>query len=208
MGCNTNLGIVLLAAPLILAFEERGANESLHQAVRQVLLDTTVADAEWVYRAIRLAQPGGLGEAPEQDVHDAPEVTLLEAMRLAGHRDSIARQYTDCFVDIFHFAIPLYHARLSQWDSEKWATVAVFTGLLRKFPDSHVERKFGAKHNRWIAGRMAQIEEALSGFEPPLKVMRLLREVDTDFKSRGINPGTTADLTVACLLAARLNVAE
>ena len=204
VGCNTNLGIVLLAAPLIQAFMTPDPRNSLRDDVKTILLNTTLDDAEWVYRAIRLAQPGGLGEAPEQDVSDAPEVTLLETMQLAASRDSIARQYANYFADVFHMAVPLYHAQLSRWEDEEWATVAVFVGIISRYTDSHIERKFGAECSRQISNRMTEVGRVL--FASPLPRINLdaLKEVDLDFKSRGINPGTTADLTVATLLAARL----
>ncbi len=56
-----------------------------------------VEDAREVYAAIRLAAPGGLGRAVEQDVADEPTVTLLEVMRLAADRDDIAREYATGF---------------------------------------------------------------------------------------------------------------
>src|SRR5450755_2045046 len=63
---NTNLGIVLLLAPL--------ASVPLDQPLLPGLIDvlqrTTVEDSRNVYAAIRLAEPGGLGEAKEQDVRD------------------------------------------------------------------------------------------------------------------------------------------
>ena len=62
---------------------------------------TTVEDAREVYAAIRLANPGGLNDAAEQDVRDEPTVTLHEAMALAKDRDSVARQYADNFSDVF-----------------------------------------------------------------------------------------------------------
>lgn len=204
VGCNTNLGIVLLAAPLIQAFLTPNRNPSLADGLKAVLDNTTTDDAEWVYRAIRLAQPAGLGEAPEQDIHERPAVNLLETMRLAAHRDTIARQYANSFADIFHMAVPLYHAQLSQWDDEEWAAVAVFVGLITRFTDSHIERKFGAECSRQISSRMIEVERALFASELPEKKLDVLKEADLEFKSRGINPGTTADLTVATLLAARL----
>lgn len=202
--CNTNLGIILLAAPLFQAVQTIREGETLRAALQRVLLAATQADADWAYKAIRWAQPGGLGEAPEQDVRDTPQVTLLEAMRIAEHRDRIAYQYTNSFADIFEFAIPSYHRKLSLWGDKEWSAVAVFAGLLKRIPDSHVERKFGARYTRTIASRMTQIDQALSVSDRPEQIMPLLREVDAEFKSCGINPGTTADLTVACLLAARL----
>ena len=208
VGCNTNLGIVLLAAPLIMAFESCEPDESLQDAVSRILQHTTVADADWVFKAIQYAQPGGLGSAPEQDVNNAPTANLLTAMILAKDRDSIARQYATSFQDVFEFAIPLYHARLSLWDNQEWVIVALFAGLLIQFPDSHVERKFGVQHNRLIHDRMRQVEAMLSDpGKSQHEAMPLLREIDTEFKSHGINPGTTADLVVACLVAVGLSEA-
>jgi triphosphoribosyl-dephospho-CoA synthase len=82
----------------------------------------------------------------------------------------------------------------------------VFAGLLRKIPDSHIERKYGTRFSGMVADRMAIIEEALSDSDDPAEVLGLLRNVDREFKSLGINPGTTADLTVACSLAVRLEI--
>lgn len=205
VGCNTNLGIVLLAAPLLQVFLSRERGPTLSGRLGQVLAETTVSDAGWVYRAIRLAQPAGLGEAPEADVREEPKLTLLEAMHLAADRDSVARQYSNSFRDIFDVALPLYDDGLSLWDDdEEWAAVRVFSGLLTRFPDSHVERKFGSTCSRSVSARMGEIDQLLSAGKSPHKILGHLREVDREFKSRGINPGTTADLTVATLLAAKL----
>ncbi|MDD5033609.1 MAG: triphosphoribosyl-dephospho-CoA synthase [Methylococcaceae bacterium] len=203
-GCNTNLGIVLLAAPLIQAGQIGHPAQSLRENLRVVLGSTSRQDADWVYQAIRLASPGGLGESQEQDVREAPRVSLLEAMRIAEGRDRIAWQYTNSYPDVFDFAIPRYHKLLSLWDDEAWVAVALFVGLLKAFPDSHIERKFGTRFTGMVTDRMTLIEQALFDSERPERVLRLLHEVDAEFKSIGINPGTTADLTVTCLLAVRL----
>src|ERR1700754_5127007 len=61
--CNTNLGIILLCAPLLVAQERcapAGPGESLDAAVRDVLEALTVDDARAAYRAIALARPAGL----------------------------------------------------------------------------------------------------------------------------------------------------
>ncbi len=205
VGCNTNLGIVLLAAPLIQAFLSPVRKKSLECAVKATLQNTNVDDAEWVYRAIRLAQPAGLGEAPEEDVSKPPGVNLLEAMQLAAKRDSIARQYANSFADVFHVAVPLYHAELSRWDDdEEWAAVGVFVGIISRYADSHIERKYGAECSRQISNRMSEVGRMLFANQLAQKNLDVLKEADLEFKSRGINPGTTADLTVATLLAARL----
>ena len=103
---NTNLGIVLLFAPLaraaslpwsdpLMPDDSRGL--TLQDKVREVLEATTVDDARQAYAAIRLARPGGLHRADEQDVSTEPTMTLLEVMRLAAHRDTIASEYATGF---------------------------------------------------------------------------------------------------------------
>jgi triphosphoribosyl-dephospho-CoA synthase len=73
---NTNLGIVLLLAPLArAALQEAGL---LRDRVSRVLAGTTVEDAVEVYEvyaAIRQARPGGLGRSTTEDVAGRPTVT-------------------------------------------------------------------------------------------------------------------------------------
>lgn len=202
--CNTNLGIVLLGAPLIAAAQSKRTGETLRENLKRILRNSSVEDADWVYRAICRAQPGGLGTAEEHDVRTPPRVTLRAAMRAAADRDRVAYQYSCDYTDVFDFIIPRYHTALSQWDNEGWAAVAAFSGMLARIPDSHIERKFGPRYSPWVSEKMALIEKTLSYTARPESVLGLLRDVDVDFKTRGINPGTTADLTVASLLAVRL----
>src|SRR5262245_51946807 len=56
---NTNLGIVLLLAPLA-----KADLASWRESISAILQALTIADARRVYEAIRLARPGGLGNAP------------------------------------------------------------------------------------------------------------------------------------------------
>ena len=89
---NTNLGLVLLLAPLAQAALRPG-EMSLRAQVAATLAATTVADARDAYVAIRSAAPGGLGRASEQDVAGTPTATLREAMALARDRDEIGRAH-------------------------------------------------------------------------------------------------------------------
>lgn len=57
VGCNTNLGIILLCSPLLHAYLYPGSNQTLQAAVIQLLDDSTVDDAVLCYQAIRLASP-------------------------------------------------------------------------------------------------------------------------------------------------------
>ena len=96
VGCNTNLGIILLIAPLAAVPREK----PLTEGIGPVLAGTTVEDSRQVYRAIRLARPGGLGRAEREDVAEEPTLPLVEVMRLAAGRDRIAAQYANDFADV------------------------------------------------------------------------------------------------------------
>jgi triphosphoribosyl-dephospho-CoA synthase len=204
VGCNTNLGILLLCAPLVQAVADKRKEDTLRQALRRVLSATTVEDAEWVFRAIALAAPGGLGSAGEQDVHEKATVNLLEAMQLAASRDRIALQYCTDYQDIFDFSTKLYYNVISGRIGRDWAALTVYAGLLSRFPDSHIERKYGDQYTGMVAARMALLEDALKKAQSPEQTLPLLYQIDQEFKSLGINPGTTADLTVATLFTVLL----
>jgi triphosphoribosyl-dephospho-CoA synthase len=55
-----------------------------------------------------------------------------------------------------------------------------------------------------VAARMAELGDALLKAESPEQTLPLLFQIDQGFKSKGINPGTTADLTVATLFTVLL----
>src|SRR5215210_1936303 len=72
VSCNTNLGIVLLCAPVLHAMLKPAPTRSLRKRLGEVLSAADVKDTEWIYRAIRLAAPGGLGRSRTHDVKDTP----------------------------------------------------------------------------------------------------------------------------------------
>jgi triphosphoribosyl-dephospho-CoA synthase len=201
VGCNTNLGIILLCAPLLRAASITNYQLSLRDALGQILNRTTVDDAAWVFKAISLAAPGGLGQSSQQDVAGAATVTLFAAMQLASERDRIAKQYVTVYKDIFEFAVLRYNAWLSQWRDENWAAVFLYADLLNQFPDSHIERKYGTKHTEFVARKMRHFLEEFGQTTDLDHIKQHLFDLDAEFKSIGVNPGTTADMTVATVLS-------
>jgi triphosphoribosyl-dephospho-CoA synthase len=202
VACNTNLGIILLAAPLLqAALTKKSLN--LRDALKCVLNTTTITDADWVFKAIALAGPGGLGEAGEQDVHTLPTISLKAAMQLASEKDRIALQYLTDYEDIFDLAIPTYYNGANIWQSKSWSAVMVYTTMLSQFPDSHIERKYGEQYSAMIKQTMAQLNHELA-ISTPEQILPLLYKIDAELKAKRINPGTTADMTVATLLAVLL----
>jgi triphosphoribosyl-dephospho-CoA synthase len=201
VGCNTNLGIILLCAPLIQAIGQKSSAVTLRQTVCQVINDTTIADADWVFKAITLASPGGLGSSNEQDVNSKASVTLLEAMRIASGKDRIALQYLTAYEDIFNFSVMRYNAVSNRLGDRNWAAVSVYADMLCHFPDSHIERKYGNQYTELVTTKMALLSEELSKTDNPEQLMPLLYCLDQELKLYDINPGTTADMIVATVLA-------
>jgi triphosphoribosyl-dephospho-CoA synthase len=202
VGCNTNLGIVLLCAPLLSAAQHRSAgNASLATAVESVLSALTVRDAALVFEAIRTASPAGLGSTEQHDVERPATAGLREVMASAADRDRIARQYALGFPDVFGLGFELLNEADKRYEDRALRTVALYLGLLARVPDTHVQRKFGTEVAARVQHRAAVAEKALQRRH---EVSQMLRAFDAELKDGGINPGTTADLTVATLLAARL----
>lgn len=197
---NTNLGIVLLLAPLARAAGvDGGINRAgaLRTTLGEVLQATTVEDAREVYSAIRLAAPGGLGTAEAQDISGEPEVTLVDAMRLAADRDLIAREYVTGFGITFGVGVPaLVEARDAglSWDD---AVVETFLRLLSENPDTHIARRSGMALAEDISCRSGEVLRA-GGVRSP-EGRRAIEAMDRALRdpTHSGNPGTTADLTAA-----------
>ncbi len=201
VGCNTNLGIILLCAPLIQASSQKLPGFTLRQALGWVLENTTIEDADWVFKAITLASPGGLGSSDLQDVHSSASVTLLEAMEIASDKDRIALQYLTEYEDVFNFSVMRYNAASNRFCDRNWAATSVYADLLSQFSDSHIERKYGNQYTEFVAAKMALLSEELSKTDNPEQLKPMLYCLDQEFKFCGINPGTTADMIVATVLA-------
>lgn len=201
---NTNLGMVLLMAPLIHAKFKKRQEESIEDAITKVMSSTTINDAQNVYQAINVAKPGGMGEKSNQDISEEPTVTLLNTMEIASKWDLIAAQYSNNFDDIFNFGVPRYQALLKKWGDEKWATTGLFLSYLRYYPDSLIERKFGLLKAREISDMISALEMELCHSDSPSRYEAQLLEIDRQLKRNLINPGTTADLTAASIFAAGL----
>lgn len=195
---NTNLGMVLLLAPL--AAVPPGTN--LAAGLRDVLEATTPDDARAVYRAIRLAQPGGMGSVPEQDIAQEPTMPLAAIMRLAADRDLVARQYAHGFEQVFHEALPALETSLDRGRTVDDSIVDAHLTLLSRYPDSLIARKAGLERADEVSRRAAGILAA--GWPDRPEAVRMCSEFDDWLRDPDVrlNPGTTADLVTAALYAA------
>ncbi len=194
---NSNLGIILLLAPLTAVPLEI----PVFEGIGDVLRGLTVDDAREAFAAIRLAGPGGLGNVAEQDIADEPSVTLLEAMRLAADRDNIARQYANEFDDVLHYGLEQLALELDFVDHWETSVIRLQLKLMAQLPDSLIARKCGRAVAEEASMRARTVLEA---DWPDYEISReILSEFDVWLRADGNrrNPGATADLVVACLFA-------
>lgn len=237
-GCNTNLGILLLCAPLARAHErwaavpapaastaahgsapsaprsaprsapelapQLAAREALHAALEAVLQALDLDDARAAYRAIATAHPGGLGSAPEQDVANEPGVGLRAAMQLAAGRDLIARQYANGHADVFALGLAAFSAPAGAAQMTLAQRVQrMYLAWLATHPDSHIVRKQGATAACAVSAEAAIWRDRLAS-APDAAESADFAAWDESLKARGLNPGTSADLTVCTLFVAAL----
>ncbi len=193
---NTNLGIVLLLAPLATAADE---SVPLRQTLEWRLAELDVVDARLVFEAIRLASPGGLGRAAEQDVQAEPTQTLREVMALAADRDLIARQYANDFMDVFDGGVPALVAGLEHTGSVEGAIIFAHLQLLANLPDTLISRKRGMAEAEEASRRASAVLDA--GWPSERAARKRMQEYDAWLRAEGNarNPGATADLLTACL---------
>ncbi len=176
VGMNTNLGIVLLIAPLCCA--ERA---------------TTHDDAIKTYEAIRIAKPGGLGGAAQADVAAAPprDMTLRDAMALAADRDAVARQYVNNFADVTGRLAPRMVELLEAGGAMDDVIVQTHLEQMAHEPDTLIARKCGS------AMAVESQRQARDVLDESLDFAAFDAWLRDDGHRR--NPGTSADLIAAGL---------
>ena len=199
---NTNLGMVLLFAPLVKACIGVSDGDRIRSNLQVVLNSLTIEDARLAYAAIRGAQPGGLGTVVESDVAEEPAITLLQAMSLAQDRDSIAREYVTGYEITFETGLPALKDALSRSGDISSAIVQAYLTILSKVPDTLIARKKGLNASRMVSQMAAAVldKEGIFSNEGQAALM----EMDRDLRDDGhlLNPGTTADITAAAIFLA------
>lgn len=211
VGTNTNLGMVLLFAPLAkTVFHSQGNDLEI------VLSQLSLADCQKVFAAISLASAGGLGDVEEMDVKSyAPEGRgggvepesfadrrsdeLIKAMKLAQERDAIAKQYCNGFHEIQNVIAPMLLDAIEQGESLPDAIVYTHLKTMAVMPDSLIARKCGSEIAKQSSVIAAQVVE---WFESDRQQYNAgLADLDFWLRSDGNrrNPGTTADLIAASL---------
>ncbi len=201
---NTNLGMVLLLAPLAAVADINSTS------LAGYLATSDDCDAAKIYQAIALCQPGGLGSCDAWDAGRSEHPRqILEAMRLAEHRDMIAAQYGNGFADVLEFILPAIQQARADGCTLIEAVIHAHLQTMQRYPDSLIARKNGSEVARQSA---AMAGDVLSSGKPfDADYLASLADLDFWLRADGNrrNPGTTADLIAAALFAGlRLNLID
>ena len=204
--CNTNLGMVLLIAPIIRVFEQLVSPGDFQDLIKPTLMSLEQQEAQDIFAAIRLANPGGLGKVDKYDVNSPLNIDIYSAMDAAKERDLIALQYANGYREIVNLGIKCLQNYHNRWNSVEWAAVACYLMYMASFPDSHIRRKYGIEIAEQVRKKTIPVWERFADYDNPGAARGVLTMFDKELKESEINPGTCADLTVASLLLYRLGV--
>ena len=196
---NTNLGIILLCAPIVQACADFN-NLGLKEGLKKVLKNTSIQDTQDLCMAIKTSSPGGLGRSNVYDINSKPITTIEDIMSYSANYDRISYQYAHNYGDIFDFIIPRLVFLNEKHNSLDVSLSLMFIEILAKIPDSHISRKFGEKIAKKTSNNAYDLLKILDREHSPDYLADELNNLDYKYKKKGINPGTTADLLVASLM--------
>lgn len=203
VSCNTNLGIVLLFAPLCKAIESSHDVASLLKSLELVLADLSVDDAIECYRAIQMAEAGGIGTSDQQDINSRPTVTLKNAMEIAQKRDTIALQYCNNFHEIYALGLENLTSEINSGKTVEWAIALAYLTILTNLPDTLIIRKNGLGQAQAVSKKAGLLLNKMKKLNRLESFIEDAIAWDRELKSQAINPGTSADMIAATLLLHR-----
>ncbi|MGE4424776.1 MAG: triphosphoribosyl-dephospho-CoA synthase [Pseudodesulfovibrio sp.] len=204
-GVNTNVGILLMLAPLAKA-AALGEPSELRSSLRRVLAELTVEDSRLAFASIVKAAPHGMDTVEEGDIRDTEvTITLREAMGLARDRDTLAAQYVTDFELVFDMGCDELKRLLDEGRTLSQAVVQTYLTILASVPDTDIARKTDMDTARSISAEAAEALRLGGMFSEQgrLAVERFDRL--TRDEKRLYNPGTTADLMAGALFALLLS---
>ncbi len=214
-GGNTNLGIILLFVPLACAAgmiidEPKPTIELLRQNLDSIIRNSTSKDTAKLFKAIRIAKPGGLGEVPKFDLYHSTStdlheeyINLYDIFKMSADRDSIAREWITKFQITFEVGYPYFKNIFQKIKDLNVSVVHTYLKILGDVPDTLISRKYGYELAESTSFKAKDILNRGGLLSKQSK--QLLWEFDLELRNKNkVNPGTSADLTAATILVALL----
>ncbi len=218
-GGNTILGTIMLLIPIAAAAGMTQTQKDwaldfpqLRKNITAVVKATTAWDSVYLYQAIAIANPSGLGDAPDLNVNDPKStqrlldenVGLFEVFKIAAGYDDICYEWVNNYQITFDLAYP-YLAEQLKVKPQNTAITHTFLKILATRPDTFIARKVNKQKALQISEEAKAVLNA--GGLDTTEGQRRFAEFDRELRSEGnkCNPGTTADLTAAALALCTLS---
>lgn len=229
---NTNLGIVMLLTPIsVVAGMIEDVNEGetknhsivgrgteglteiwniFRERIDQIMRSTTPEDAVNLYRAINLADAGGMGEQDDLDVAAESslqklrdeDVNMFNVLEMSSEWDKLSYELTHKMPVTFQTGYPTFKKLKSKYETNQ-ATVQTFLTILSQVPDTLISRKYGEEKAMEVSASAKSILE--KGGILNSRRISTVEKFDQELMNKGLNPGTTADFTASSIMIAYLD---
>ncbi|MGL6298304.1 MAG: triphosphoribosyl-dephospho-CoA synthase [Methanobacteriaceae archaeon] len=203
---NTNLGIIMLLVPISCAGAMSSNLEELRSNINILVENTTANDAVNLYKAINIADAGGMGDQEDFDVASSDSlkeliennISMYDVLDISSSWDDLARELTTGMPITFDIGYPIFN-RLKKTNTINSATLTTFLTILAKIPDTLISRKYNLKKAQDVS---TKAQNLLGSFNITAND---IREFDDYLYFNKLNPGTTADLTASSIMVSYLN---
>ncbi|MGL4669603.1 MAG: triphosphoribosyl-dephospho-CoA synthase [Methanobacteriaceae archaeon] len=203
---NTNLGIIMLLVPISCAGAMSSNLEELRSNIGILMNNTTSTDAVNLYKAITIADAGGMGEQEEFDVASSDSlkeliennISMFDVLDISASWDDLARELTTGMPITFDIGAPIF-SRLKKTNTINSATLTTFLTILAKIPDTLISRKYNLKKAQDVSNKAQKLLAAINITKKDIE------EFDDYLYFNKLNPGTTADLTASSIMVSYLS---
>jgi len=216
-GGNVILGHILILAPLSSAASiciklKKHSLIDFELILNKIIEDTTVNDTLHLYEAIKLSNPGGLGQIDKYDVNDPSvfeeiirdEIKLKEIFKKSLDYDLISREYAMGFKIVLKEGLPYFLNSFREHRDINKTIVNTYLKLLSSHLDTLIIRKAGKPEAIKISEMASKIIS--QGGISTKKGLKLTIKFDKKLQKQNgkLNPGTTADLLAGVIFCALL----
>jgi triphosphoribosyl-dephospho-CoA synthase len=210
-GGNTLLGHILLFGPLLAGMfvvikYQTATLDNLMKITKKIIDNTTAQDSIDLYKAIRYANPGGLGTKTYLDVNSDESleeikknnITLKDILKISENQDFLSFDIGNNYPFTYRFSYPHLSTWVQQYPMGQ-AILLLFISILSEIPDTLIVRKYGMEKALYVREKAKDIFNSKTFSEEFYEKIKKLDEELSD-PNCYINPGTTADLTASGIL--------
>ena len=199
---NTNLGIVMMTMPIAVAASISNNFDEIRDNICLLMSNTSVDDACDLYDAINIADAGGMGDQDEYDVASENaknelrnnNQTMFDVLKISAPWDMLAREMTSDMPAVFEIGY-LTYSKLKKENSLNYSCIMTFLTILSQVPDTLISRKYGEDE----ALKVSMMTRDLLKLKDSSDFFEKIEEFGDYLFKNNLNPGTTADLTMASI---------